>query len=64
MLRTKREVDDRVLTGISETHESTEDEGWTVEVIDAGAGVSLKHREEGNGKPPLYFPKLLVMANI
>jgi len=41
-VRTKREVDDRVLAGISETHESKEDEGRTVEVIDAGDGVSLK----------------------
>jgi len=41
LFRTKREVDARVLAGISETHDSKED-GRTVEVIDAGDGVSLK----------------------
>jgi len=58
-------VDDRVLAGISETHESKEGKGRREEIIDAGDGVSLKkHREGGNGKPHLYFPKLLMMANI
>ena len=34
-------MDVRVLAGISETHESKEDEGWTVEVIDVGDGARL-----------------------
>jgi len=29
-----------------------------VKDTDAGDGVSMKHREEGNGKPPTYFSRV------
>jgi len=57
LLRTKHEMDDRVLAEISETHESKEDEGRTVEVIEAGDCVFIKTPRGGNGKPQLsIFP--------
>jgi hypothetical protein len=51
-------VGDRVLAGICKCPSGEELEGRMMEDINAWEMVSPeKHREEGNGKPPPYFPK-------